>query len=80
VGVVEQDAHGLGDLVVGDGDHVVGFAQQDVQRLLVGDAAGHAVGQLRADRRRDDVAGAERVEVRGGVRGHHADQRAAGAV
>ena len=45
VRVREQDAHGRGDLVVGHGDHVLGFAPHDRQGLFIGDPAGHSVGQ-----------------------------------
>jgi hypothetical protein len=73
VRVAEQDAHGLGDLVVGDHDHVLGLAPEDVERSGRR-AARHAVGQPGADGRLDRLAGKERIEVGGGMRRHHADQ------
>ena len=44
-----------------------------------GNAASHAVGEHRRHRRRDDPAGAERVEIRGRMRRDDAHQRAGDA-
>ena len=50
VGVREDRAHGLGHLGVVDLHDMVDMGAQDVQRVRLGHAAGHAVGQHGATR------------------------------
>jgi hypothetical protein len=45
VGILEAGAHGLGDLVLAHAHDALRTPLDDRQRLLVRDAAGHAVGK-----------------------------------
>ena len=52
---------------------MVEVLRQYFQRIGIGHAHGHAIGQPRADRGFDHMAGRERVGVGGGEIAHHAD-------
>src|SRR6266568_2981785 len=73
MGVSEIDFHGAADFVIADHDDVVDVLAHDFQRLIVGQAAGHAVGDFSGNRSLDLLSSGKGKRVSWSAVGDYAD-------